>query len=237
MNSFEKIILYLWGKGYGVTSHDAIVRLLTKIKNRDNKSYDSYVDLGSGDGVLFQKICQSFKPNKAVTCDVRDDVYKSNNHVVCDLNSTRLPFDDNKFDLITCSNVLEHLFDTDTFLKEVNRVLKQGGVFIIITNNLSCWSNIVSLLFGRQPNACHASDWGDIGRLWQQDKIRPQKFTLHRRLFTCAALTSVLRLHGYKIISGQRIIFYPIVGFMARFFEKLFNPYCAYLLFAVTKQG
>jgi len=43
-----------------------------------------------------------------------------------------MPFDDNKFDLIICNHVLEHVEDDIVALKEIKRVLKKEGYGIIM---------------------------------------------------------------------------------------------------------
>ena len=45
-------------------------------------------------------------------------------------NGQTLPFADNTFDKIICSEVLEHIPDYRSVLKEINRVLKTGGTFV-----------------------------------------------------------------------------------------------------------
>jgi SAM-dependent methyltransferase len=42
-----------------------------------------------------------------------------------------IPFPDNSFDSILCSEVFEHLFNLEHTLKELNRVLKPGGHILI----------------------------------------------------------------------------------------------------------
>jgi SAM-dependent methyltransferase len=42
-------------------------------------------------------------------------------------NGNRFPFDDQSFDSVLCNQVLEHVFNPDFFLSEINRVLKPGG--------------------------------------------------------------------------------------------------------------
>jgi SAM-dependent methyltransferase len=54
--------------------------------------------------------------NAAVTAFVSGDAY-------------RLPFPDNAFDAVICSEVLEHLIDYERALAEIARVLKPGGRF------------------------------------------------------------------------------------------------------------
>jgi SAM-dependent methyltransferase len=53
-------------------------------------------------------------------------------------NGRSLPFDDNSFDSIFCSEVLEHIFNPDEILKELNRVLKPGGKALITVP--FCWN-------------------------------------------------------------------------------------------------
>jgi SAM-dependent methyltransferase len=42
-----------------------------------------------------------------------------------------IPFADNYFDSVLCTEVLEHVFNIDEVLTEINRVLKPGGKFLI----------------------------------------------------------------------------------------------------------
>ena len=44
-------------------------------------------------------------------------------------DAARLPFPDNSFDRIICSEVLEHVPDPDQVLAEIARILKPGGLF------------------------------------------------------------------------------------------------------------
>jgi len=46
-----------------------------------------------------------------------------------------IPSDDNMFDIVIAANTLEHLHDPERVFKEVNRVLKPGGIFLVKTPN------------------------------------------------------------------------------------------------------
>ena len=41
------------------------------------------------------------------------------------------PFDDGEFNSVLCNQVLEHVFNPDQFLTEINRVLGEGGVLLL----------------------------------------------------------------------------------------------------------
>ncbi|MBL0340959.1 MAG: class I SAM-dependent methyltransferase [Bacteroidetes bacterium] len=44
-----------------------------------------------------------------------------------------IPFPDNEFDIIFCTEVMEHVPNPEHFLSEINRVLQSGGVLIMTT--------------------------------------------------------------------------------------------------------
>lgn len=72
--------------------------------------------------------------------------YNENN----DLNiqqgfAENIPFEDNKFDVVICSHVLEHVEDKTRTLQEINRVLKDDGTLIIgMPTATMSWINLIS---------------------------------------------------------------------------------------------
>ena len=42
-----------------------------------------------------------------------------------------LPFDSNSFDIITCTDVLEHVLDVNAVVRELARVLRYGGTIVV----------------------------------------------------------------------------------------------------------
>jgi SAM-dependent methyltransferase len=46
-------------------------------------------------------------------------------------DGTQFPYQDETFDSVLCNQVLEHVFNPDEFLTEINRVLKPGGKMIL----------------------------------------------------------------------------------------------------------
>jgi SAM-dependent methyltransferase len=61
------------------------------------------------------------------------------------------PANDCEFDVVIAADVIEHLVDTDQFLRELYRILKSNGRLIVTTPNLAFWLSRLRLLLGRVP--------------------------------------------------------------------------------------
>jgi SAM-dependent methyltransferase len=70
----------------------------------------------------------------------------------------RLPFDDASFDLIWCSEVIEHLEQPEFALSELRRVTKPGGRLVLTTPNSYAWLFRVIALFGLTPQKIQRKD-------------------------------------------------------------------------------
>lgn len=62
---------------------------------------------------------------------------RSHADVVCDLGACPYPFRPGSFDLIVCDNVLEHLEDMVSALREIHRISKPAGEILIIVPHFS----------------------------------------------------------------------------------------------------
>lgn len=79
-----------------------------------------------------------------------------------------LPFPDNYFDAVFFGDIIEHLFDAESVLKEVKRILKDNGRLIISCPNIAYWRFRVYYFLD-----------GDLRRVdvakqkpWEQEHIR-----------------------------------------------------------------
>ena len=72
-------------------------------------------------------------------------------HVVNSDITQGLPFHDSSFDLILCSEVIEHEFDTDNLMTECYRCLEVGGRVLITTPNINNWCNRIRIPLGLYP--------------------------------------------------------------------------------------
>lgn len=59
-----------------------------------------------------------------------------------------LPLPSGCIDLVHACEIIEHLFDTENFLRELHRILITQGVLILSTPNLNSLSNRFRVLFG-----------------------------------------------------------------------------------------
>lgn len=70
----------------------------------------------------------------------------------------RLPFADGSFDLVWCSEVIEHLQDPAFSLAELRRVTKPGGLLVLTTPNSYAWLFRFIALFGLTPQRIQRKD-------------------------------------------------------------------------------
>jgi len=127
--------------------------------NRPQNQYDAYadfilktaaskdvsiLDIGSGTWRLPQTIAsKGFK--RVVGLDFFSDeklkIYseqlQSSNVELASYKGNKIPFDDNAFDVVTSLCVFEHILTIEDTLKEIDRVLKPGGLIIIHAPNWS----------------------------------------------------------------------------------------------------
>jgi SAM-dependent methyltransferase len=74
----------------------------------------------------------------------------------------RLPFDDDSTDVVLAGEIVEHIVDTESFLREIRRVLRPGGATVLSTPNILWWKHRLALLGGRYPDALdYRTRYGD----------------------------------------------------------------------------
>ena len=101
--------------------------LIRDIKNAIEKNATGYLlDLGCGNKPyksIYETYCE-----KQIGCDVM----QSDKNMVDEIClATDLKFDDNTFDTIICTQVLEHVYHREKMISEAFRVMKSGGKIIL----------------------------------------------------------------------------------------------------------
>ena len=125
------------------------------------------------------------------------------------------PFKDKIFDVVFIAEVIEHILDTDGFLLEVKRIVKDDGFIIITTPNVASLGRRIMLLCGINPYlefslSTKMSNPG-IG---------------HIRYFTKNTLFELLGANGFEILEFKSdVVSLSRKGFysrrLARFFPTL----------------
>lgn len=110
----------------------------------------SWLDIGCGKGELLQFGAPAFR--EAWGCDPSAEMLRAcvGAHTRLQTDS-RLPFDDESFDVVTAACVYHHLSAADrpVLTAEARRVLRKGGFFVIFEHNP--WNPATRLIVSRTP--------------------------------------------------------------------------------------
>jgi SAM-dependent methyltransferase len=133
--------------------------------------------------------------------------------IVCNINEPDLvlPLHDGAFDLIICTEVLEHLLWPQVFLREAHRALKPDGQILVSVPNIVSLSYRIAWMTGHLPS-CAAT--GNIpvrlaGTGYAGDADE-EPVGGHVIDFNVKRITGLLRVSGFKTVSikGSGIIWY-----------------------------
>jgi len=100
---------------------------------------ESFLDAGCGDG-RYLRALDSELPERIAGVDISERILQTAHAAIprAELrqgNLEALPFDDASFDLVLCTQVVEHVLDAAAGVAEVVRVLHGGGRLVISTDN------------------------------------------------------------------------------------------------------
>jgi len=118
-----------------------------------------------------------------------------------DLNEERLSekIRQDKFDVIFCGEILEHLFSPDALLDEAKRLMHEDSILVLSTPNLAYYVNSVLLLAGLSPLYLENSAEVKLGRRFKR-LGQGHKTEGHIRLFTFGAMRDLLDLKGFDVM-------------------------------------
>jgi SAM-dependent methyltransferase len=133
-------------------------RFFKGIGNQDGSRL-SHLDVGAGQGQLICRLRDRFNITSSA-CDYHSDRFNVPGVEMLDINLNKdpLPYPDNSFDIVTCSEVVEHLENYRRLVSEIYRVTKKDGLVVLTTPNVinlksrvkNLWSGFPDL-FGPLP--------------------------------------------------------------------------------------
>ena len=136
------------GTNYGYGRAKMVSEIIKALPISRNKRV---LDIGCGSGELMkmiQSLGHEIKGLDASGIAIKICKEKQLDVIQWDLNEP-LPFGDKEFDIVTCTEVIEHLCDPSSVLSEIKRVLKDEGFLTISAPNEYDWYHRLRILFGK----------------------------------------------------------------------------------------
>lgn len=137
----------------------------------------------------------------------------------CDVDRGALPFPDASFDMVISTDVVEHVLHTDHLLNEINRVLRQGGLYVAVIPNVN------------QPVSFVMQFILDLTPMYAARYRCP-----HYRDFTARMFSMILRKHGFDVLRREGSFLFPFEGNpVSVAVARLIPRWGAQVLFAARK--
>jgi SAM-dependent methyltransferase len=148
------------------------------------------LEIGSGTGTMLHQLRQ--RGYRAQGVELRqafiDQAHAWYGAVpIAQVTGPELPFSDRSFDVVLSFDVFEHIPDSDAHLREVTRVLRPGGSYLLQTPNK--WANVVF----------ETIRWRSL-TAWRED---------HCSLHTLGELERRLGRHGFSTVRAFDV---PVVN-------------------------
>lgn len=115
--------------------YEGVLRSVETCAGKDG--FKSHLDIGAGNGQLIN-LFQERLGVQSSALDYTDTLMKREGQKVdiADLNKEGLPYDDEQFDIVTATEVIEHLEHCREVLREIYRVTRPGGICVLTTPNI-----------------------------------------------------------------------------------------------------
>lgn len=162
-----------------------------------------------------------------------------------DLNG-RWPFENDKFDVVFSSQVIEHLHNTRLFAEEIYRILKPGGTAIITSENLCSMLNCIALNLGYTPfslmQVCGRYLGNPLGLHYNEPIAEPLPIdhpafagvSGHIRVLTVRQAKELFTLAGFET-EARSISILPLPDSLSRALEGMIQNRGHYLLIRARK--
>lgn len=179
--------------------HETVLNLIK------DKSKGKVLDIASGLGNM------SLQLNKfgfeVYAADINPDYFlpESINCLKVDANE-ELPWEDETFEMVISVETIEHLENPWNFIREVHRILKTNGTFILTTPNVESWlSKIMFLIYGHFN--LFGKFYADTDHItpifnWNLQLMIEDKFIIEDVVYTGKEMVPILPRIGIKLRPG-----------------------------------
>ncbi|WP_100398794.1 class I SAM-dependent methyltransferase [Bacillus sp. FJAT-44742] len=144
-NQKEDVIQQFGKNAYGYTVSDLHAKgkdLSLLVELAEKKGSEQLLDVATGAGHTVNAFAPyvaeavAFDLTKEMLTEARSLIQKNQHDNVSFVHgdAEEMPFQDDSFDIVTCRIAAHHFPDLHKFIKEVQRVLKVGGEFLLIDN-------------------------------------------------------------------------------------------------------
>jgi ubiquinone/menaquinone biosynthesis C-methylase UbiE len=125
-----------WGISFGEIGHQQVLGKITKLLGPRPGPFANSLEIGAGTGYFSLNLLQTGVVKHATCTDISPGMLATLEHNALQLgvevetaacDASRLPFEDESFDLVLGHAVLHHRPDLDACFAEFKRVLKPGG--------------------------------------------------------------------------------------------------------------
>lgn len=180
-------------KNLGNLAASPRIRIMVSLINKLAPEEKNILDIGCYDGTLLSLIKNrnnnfygieasdwGARKSKEKGIEVKQYFFDGEN---------RLPYENNFFDIISAGEIIEHIYNTDFFLEEIERILKTGGKLLVSTPNIASLGRRLLLFWGFNP-------------IIEVSPNEPES-SGHIRYFTFQSLQRLLEKHNFKIVAGK----------------------------------
>lgn len=146
------------------------------------KSGGSLLDAGCGRAEMINAfshlgmVCQGcdleLPPENVTSCELKK----------VDLAKDPFPYETDTFDVVISKSVIEHMYLFDNYISEIYRILKPGGIFILLTPE---WESQMKVFF-EDPTHVHPYVCKGINRMLNLagfNSVTTEKFSHHQLLW------------------------------------------------------
>lgn len=209
-------VLKGWLEGLAVRSFELNQKNIIELIG--SGPYACICDLGCDDGAWTMELARTAGATEIHGVEIVEEraalARKRGVEVALANLNERLPFRDAMFDLVHANQVIEHIGELDTFLGEIERVLKPSGVCIISTENGSSWHNVAAAALGWQIfSLTNVSPWvGGIGNpfaLHRGEQGNGPALT-HKTIFNYRGLLELLDAYGLRPVAVRGAGYHPL---------------------------